>query len=178
MTEITRVSATIATAAASPGAHTGTNDHVYLGISGTGGGREFSLDVDGFDDWEPGSKVAYGFGPGPPFSPPSAYRPKKESTNAADQLSNIDTDITNVTHVYLRKQGDRTPKGDDYWELEECQVFFTSGPAPDGESRVYSLTGPVRLGNEYGHKVWLDKGFKTQMLEEERFETEPSQEQQ
>lgn len=35
----------------------GTDDHLYAGVFGTEGGREFNLNVSGFNDYEPGSKV-------------------------------------------------------------------------------------------------------------------------
>ena len=40
----------------------GTDDHIYVGIVGTGGGGEFPLDVHGFDDFERGGDVKYWFG--------------------------------------------------------------------------------------------------------------------
>lgn len=143
------------------GRHTGTDDHVYLGVYGTGGGREFALDVDDYNDWEPGSVDDYEFG-----SPTTGGR---EPITAADQLNRIDISLEDVTHVYLRKQGDRTTAGDDFWEVLECHVLMSSG---SDASRLFSLPGTARLGNEYGHKVWLsdasDEGedVHAQMLRE------------
>jgi hypothetical protein len=151
MGEVTSVWVQIATA---PGTYTGTDDHVYLGIYGTEGGREFALDVNQFDDWEPDSKVAYGFGPrGDAFSPGN-YGPIREPTTAADQLDKISISQPDVTTAYLRKQGDRTPRGDDYWELSDCMVHLLSDERDP--TRAFWLPGSVRLGNEYGHKVWLE----------------------
>ena len=37
----------------------GTNDHLYIGVVGSVGGREFALDVAGFNDFEKGTVVPY-----------------------------------------------------------------------------------------------------------------------
>lgn len=127
------------------GKYEGTDDHVYLGVCGTVGGREFALDVDDFDDWEEGSVVTYSFGQYANF-----YGGKEPAT-AADQLDRMTICMPNVTHVYLRKQGDRTSQGDDFWELASCRVHLHTGSS----TRIFESTGRARLGNEYGHKVWL-----------------------
>lgn len=58
----------------------------------------------------------------------------------------------NVTHVYLRKQGDRTHSGDDLWELASGFVMLMA----DGEpTRVLKSTGSAGLGNEYDNQIWL-----------------------
>ena len=40
----------------------GTNDQLFVGIVGTGGGREFNLNVSNFNDFEANSKVNYQIG--------------------------------------------------------------------------------------------------------------------
>ncbi|MDS0222113.1 hypothetical protein NDI54_12210 [Haloarcula sp. S1AR25-5A] len=131
------------------GQYAGTDDHVYLGICGTVGGREFALNVENFDDWEEGSVVTYGFGPR------AGFYGAKDPRTAADQLDRMTICLPNVTHVYLRKQGDRTTSGDDYWELQECHVNLHS----PSSTRQFVSTGTARLGNEYGHKIWLAESF-------------------
>ncbi|WP_128223454.1 hypothetical protein [Halobacteriaceae bacterium SHR40] len=128
------------------GRYTGTDDHVYLGVYGPEGGREFALDVAGFDDWEPDSSVDYRFGSGGGAG--------RDPRTAEDQLYNISISTPDITHVYLRKQGDRTRSGDDYWELSDATVYLF--PRGSG-GRVFTLPGTARLGNEYGHKVWLEE---------------------
>ena len=44
------------------GRHSGTDDPLYVGVAGTGGGREFPLDVRWFDDFERRSRVKYVLG--------------------------------------------------------------------------------------------------------------------
>src|SRR5439155_3342187 len=40
----------------------GTDDQLFVGVVGTQGGREFNLNVSGFNDFEPGTKVNYKIG--------------------------------------------------------------------------------------------------------------------
>lgn len=124
----------------------GTDDHLYLGIGGTVGGREFALNVDDFDDFEAGSTVTYSIG-----SEARRFGGREPET-ASDELESTMICQPNVTHVYLRKQGDRTYEGDDAWELSNVFVYLLAAPAP---TRVFVSTGPAVLGNEYGLKVWL-----------------------
>ena len=42
--------------------HAGTDDHIYIGVVGPGGGREFPLNVSGFNDFEEGTNVKYWLG--------------------------------------------------------------------------------------------------------------------
>jgi hypothetical protein len=123
----------------------GTNDHVYLGVAGTVGGREFALGVDGFDDFEEGTVVTYSIGEA------AELFGGKEPATAADVLESMLICQPNVTHVYLRKQGDRTHSGDDLWELDSAFVYLLS----DDSTRVFQSTGSALLGNEYGLKVYL-----------------------
>jgi hypothetical protein len=124
----------------------GTDDHLYVDVAGTVGGREFALAVDDFDDFEAGTVVPYSIGPG------AAVFGGREPDTAADQLERMTICQPNVTHVSLRKQGDRTHAGDDYWELEEVVVYLI---APDTPTRVFVSTGSARFGNEYGNRVYL-----------------------
>jgi len=39
-----------------------TDDKIYIGVVGTDGGREYPLDVAGFDDFEKGTNVTYALG--------------------------------------------------------------------------------------------------------------------
>jgi hypothetical protein len=123
----------------------GTNDHLYLGVVGTVGGREFALGVDGFDDFEAGTVVPYSIGPG------AAVFGGKIPATAPAALAEMTICLPNVTHVYLRKQGDRTHEGDDAWRLSSAFVYLISS----GMTRVFTTTGPATLGNEHGLQLWL-----------------------
>jgi hypothetical protein len=124
----------------------GTNDHLYLGVVGTVGGRELALGVDGFDDYEEGTVVPYSIGPS------AALFGGKKPANGDASLSDLTICQPNVTHVYLRKQGDRTHAGDDAWRLDNVYVYLIAAPQP---TRVFVSTGRATLGNEYGNQIWL-----------------------
>lgn len=124
----------------------GTDDHLYLGVVGTVGGREFALNVEGFNDFEKGTIVPYSIGPDA-----SVFGGKIPET-APGALAEMIICQPNVTHVYLRKQGDRTYEGDDAWRLSSAFVYLIASGAP---TRVFKSTGPATLGNEYGLQVWL-----------------------
>jgi hypothetical protein len=135
----------------------GTNDHLYLGVAGTVGGREFALGVDGFDDFEEGTIVTYSIGPG------AAIFGGLSPATADGALADMTICQPNVTHVYLRKQGDRTHAGDDAWRLNNVFVYLIAPPSP---TRVFVSTGRATLGNEYGLKVWLaETGHNGQYLD-------------
>lgn len=123
----------------------GTNDHLYLGVVGTVGGREFALDVANFDDFEEGTVVPYSIGPD------AAVFGGKIPATAPAALNDMLICLPNVTHVYLRKQGDRTHEGDDAWRLNYVYVYLISSDI----TRVFKSTGPATLGNEYGLQLWL-----------------------
>lgn len=124
----------------------GTDNHLYLGVVGTVGGREFALDVEGFNDFEKGTVVTYSIGPGA-----SVFGGKIPAT-APDALAQMTICQPNVTHLYLRKQGDRTHEGDDAWRLSSAFVYLIASGIP---TRVFQSTGPTTLGNEHGLQVWL-----------------------
>lgn len=134
----------------------GTDDHLYLGVVGTVGGREFALDVEGFNDFEKGTVVTYSIG-----SDASVFGGKIPKT-APGALAEMTICQPNVTHLYLRKQGDRTYKGDDAWRLSSVFVYLIASGAP---TRVFKSTGPATLGNEYGLQIWLaETGHSGQFL--------------
>lgn len=124
----------------------GTNDHLYIGVVGTVGGREFALAVDDFDDFEEGTVVPYSIGPG------AAVFGGRTPDTAPGALAEMTICQPNVTHVYLRKQGDRTHEGDDAWRLSSVFVYLIASGTP---TRVFVSTGPATLGNEHGLQVWL-----------------------
>ena len=124
----------------------GTDDHLYIGVVGTVGGREFALNVEGFNDFEKGTVVTYSIGPG------AALFGGRIPETAPGALAEMIICQPNVTHVYLRKQGDRTFKEDDAWRLSSVFVYLIASGSP---TRVFVSTGPATLGNEFGLQIWL-----------------------
>lgn len=123
----------------------GTDNHVYLGVVGTVGGREFALGVPRFDDYERGTSVGYSIGDGAEIF---AGRKPLHGDAAFEEMMICQP---NVTHVYLRKQGNLSHSDDDAWRLERAVVYIL-GPTV---TRVFSTTGPATLGNEYGLQLWM-----------------------
>ncbi len=143
MSEVTGIFVSLKTADSPPWA--GTDNHVYLGVVGTVGGREFSLGVPAFDDYEPGSDVGYSIG-----SAADVFAGRKPLRGDA-AFDDMMICQPNITHVYLRKQGNLSHDGDDLWRLERAFVYIL-GPTV---TRVFSTTGPATLGNEWGLQLWL-----------------------
>lgn len=131
------------TTAAGPGSE--TDQHVYLGVVGTVGGREFALAVDDIDDFARGSLLTYSIGPAADMF--GGHKP----ATADALLGKMTICLPNVTHVYLRKQGDATPEGDDAWRLASAFVYLISPTL----TRVFVSSGPALLANEAGLQVWL-----------------------
>lgn len=133
----------------------GTDDHLYIGVQGTGGGREFPLAVSGFDDFERGSNVTYALGTvwdGTAISDPAVKNPDGSSGNGWNDPGRYRIELEDVTHVYIRKGGTRKGEGDDRYRFDSVEVtLYGANP----ESRAFGTTTEMRLANEWGLQVWL-----------------------
>lgn len=130
----------------------GTDDHLYVGVVGRGGGREFPLDVRRFDDFKEGANVRYLLGTiwGP--VPPGVRKPRESEPGERNDPGQFQMELAQVDYVYLRKTGTRKGEGDDAYALRDVEVMLY-GQAPP-ERRTFSSSN-VWLANEYGHQVWL-----------------------
>ncbi|MBI4262735.1 MAG: hypothetical protein HY657_00005 [Acidobacteria bacterium] len=131
----------------------GTDDHLYIGVVGSGGGREFPLDVRDFNDFESGSDVKYWFGTvwdGTALA--GARKPNRSDPGDRNDPAWHNVALKDVQTVYLRKQGSRSTDGDDAYKLDKVEVtLFGASP----EKRIFSTGEDIWLGNEYGHQAWL-----------------------
>ena len=114
----------------------GTDDRVYLGVVGTGGGSEFPLDVPGVDDFEYGSDVTYWFGEvwdGAELTEASRAR---EGDGENDPRSRfIDLDLVRYVYVRKHKHIDALGSSGGVWILDECTItLYGASPL----SRVFS----------------------------------------
>ena len=129
--------------------YAGTDNHIYVGIVGKGGGSEFPLDVKGFNDFEKGADVKYWLGDvwdGTALS--GAKNPYKAYEWNDPEIRYIDLD--KVDYVYLRKQS--YTKDDDAWKMDEVEVtLYGSSP----KKKTFYKTGDIWLANEYGLRVYL-----------------------
>ena len=140
------------------GGSNGTDDHIYIGVAGTGGGREFPLDVKGFNDFEAGSDVIYQLGTvwdGAAISSPSVKNPKNSGGNDWNSPSRYRIEMGEVNQVYIRKGGSRKGDGDDRYAFDEVEVTLYGSR---GQSRTFSETRDMRLANEHGLQIWLPEG--------------------
>ena len=134
--------------------HSGTDDHIYIGVVGTGGGREFPLDVKGFNDFEQGTDIRYWFGSvwdGTALS--NARKPNKAESGDWNDPQKFSIDMNQIQSVYIRKQGDRSGSADDAYKLDEVEVTLYGANSP--QSRTFSTTNDLWFGNEFGHQAWL-----------------------
>ena len=137
------------------GATDGTDDHIYIGVVGTGGGREFPLDVSGFNDFEKGSDVTYALGTvwdGTAISDPGVKNPRFSSGGDFNSPLRSRIELNDVTHVYIRKGSTRKGDDDDRYEFDGVEVtLFGANP----QSRTFGTRTNMRLANEHGLQIWL-----------------------
>jgi hypothetical protein len=130
----------------------GTNDALYLGVSGRQGGREFPLDTAFFDDFERRSRVRYALGEvWEEAALVGAKHPKMSKADWNDP-SYFHVGLDAIDRVYLRKQCGRRRADDDAYALDEIEVALY-GPAE--QKRVFRSGSAIWLGVEYGAQVWL-----------------------
>ncbi|MDX1649521.1 MAG: hypothetical protein R3263_06675 [Myxococcota bacterium] len=134
------------------GRHSGTDDMLYVGVSGTRGGREFPLDVPWFDDFERRSRVKYALGEVWDEDLLAGARTPRHARGDWNDPSLLAVDLDAVDRVYLRKHAGRRAADDDAWELDEAEVVLFGTPP---RRRVYRSSGALWLGVAYGLTVWL-----------------------
>ena len=131
----------------------GTDAHIYIGVVGTRGGREFPLDVEGFNDFEPGPDVKYWLGTvwdGTAITGSRKPRGSEPGGNNNPQRYRIELD--DVPFVYIRKAAGLTEGSDDAYRLDEVEVMLY-GYNP--ESRSFGTTRDMWLSIENGLQLWL-----------------------
>jgi hypothetical protein len=152
MSDLTGIAVTLTTAADEDG---GTDDHVYLGIVGLGGGREFPLDDPDQDDFELEPPVRYKLGA--TWETVNASRfPRQSKPGQVNDPAFMPIEFELVYAVYLRKQGDNSTADDDAYRLSDAKVVLYGPESP--LKRTFTLRrrseGPW-LANENGHVVYL-----------------------
>jgi len=128
--------------------YAGTDDYMYIGVSGTEGGREFPLDVKWFDDFERGSEVNYALGDvWDEEALVGARRPRMGETDWNDPKL-FYVGIDGIDRVYLRKHSGR----DDDYQLDRIEVVLYGD---DRTRRTFTSATAVWLGLRYGLQVWI-----------------------
>jgi len=132
--------------------HAGTDDALYVGVSGTQGGREFPLDVRWFDDFERRSRVKYALGEVWEGDALEGARQPGMSQSSWNDPKLFYIGFEAIDRVYLRKQGGARRATDDAYELDEVEVILY-GESP--QKRVFRCNTGIWLGVEYGLTVWV-----------------------
>jgi hypothetical protein len=132
----------------------GTDDQIYIGVVGRGGGREFPLAVANFDDFEPGV-VAYHLGAvwERPY-PPNHHHPDNSRPGEKNDPEVYHIELDKVDHVYIRKQG-RGDAADDPYQFSSVEVKLYADQSDTTNRRIFSASNDLWLGNAYGHQAWL-----------------------
>lgn len=140
----------------------GTDDHLYVGIVGRGGGREFALATQK-EDFEPqpgGQGELFLLGSiwdGTVFSLPNAKTSDHAEPGGDNDPARFPLDLDLVDYVYLRKQGDNSHDDDDAYALHAVRVILF-GPVSPFRRDFGLIVRPepsLWLGNEFGHVVYL-----------------------
>jgi hypothetical protein len=138
----------------------GTDDHIYIGLVGRGGGREFALatSLEDFEVQPPGKPEVFLLGTfwdNPAASVPQAKYSLRSGPGGENDPARFEVDLDLVDYVYLRKQGDRSFEDDDAYALQQVVVYLY-GPVT-GQWRTFraDANNGLWLGNEFGHVVYL-----------------------
>jgi hypothetical protein len=132
--------------------YAGTDDPLFLGVSGSAGGREFPLDVRWFDDAERGSDVRYALGDVWDEAAVLGARRPEESQAGWNDPKLAYVGFEGIDRVYLRKHAGRRPSDDDAYQLDLIEVTLY-GDA--GRRRTFRCTTALWLGLNYGLQAWL-----------------------
>ena len=130
--------------------YAGTDDPLYLGVSGTSGGREYPLDVRLFDDAERLSIVKYALGEVWDEAALVGARTPRLSKHDWNDPRLFFVGLAGIDRVYLRKQVGR--RGDDAYQLQEIEVDLYGDPPL---RRRFRSTTAIWLGVEYGFQCWI-----------------------
>ena len=136
-------------------ANSGTDDHIYIGVVGSRGGREFPLATANFNDFETGSDVTYVLGTIFDAEPPGAKHPEKSTRGGDNDPQGFRIDLGDVDYVYIRKQGDRSGGDDDAYQLDFVRVELYAREVDNPSKRTFRASNNLWFGNEFGHQAWL-----------------------
>ncbi len=131
----------------------GTDDPLYIGVYGKGGGREFNLDVANYNDFERGDDDRYLLGTvwdGTVI--PGTMNPKSSTPGGRNNPAWHRINLDLVDYVYIRKAGSKSTSGDDAFKFDLVEVTLY-GQNP--ESRTFSQSEDLWLANEYGQISYL-----------------------
>lgn len=132
--------------------YAGTDDPLFLGVSGAAGGREFPLNARWFDDAERGSDVRYALGDVWDEAELVGVRRPVMAEVGWNDPKLFFVGFDGIDRVYLRKHAGRRAADDDAYQLDLVEVQLYGDP---GQRRVFRCTTAIWLGIRYGLQVWL-----------------------
>jgi hypothetical protein len=158
MSQLTGIAVTLKTAS---DVDAGTDDHLYIGVVGTGGGREFPL-ASPQEDFIQGEEEKFALGSiwEGGFVDGTTKFPDQSEPGGDNDPRLVLLDMDKVNFVYLRKQGGVTHDGDDEYKLQLLRVVLYGPNSPDRRAFFYNnLTGrhSVWLANEKGLVIYLEE---------------------
>ena len=137
----------------------GTDDEIYIGLWGTGGGREFPLSSKDHEDFERNAEDFYVIGVDPGFGFP-LIRSDRSAPGEENDPALVPIDLNSIQYVYIRKQAYGQGGDDDAWRLESVIVLlYDQDTLPLTQSRLFVLFAQKGMwfGNEHGHQAWLSE---------------------
>lgn len=136
-----------------------TDDEIYIGLWGTGGGREFPLSSSDHEDFDRGADDFYILGVDPGFGF-GLIRSDGTSPGEDNDPALVPIELESIQYVYVRKQAYGTQHDDDAWRLDSAIVLlYEQDTLPLNQTRLFSLFTPKGqwFGNEHGHQAWLSE---------------------
>jgi hypothetical protein len=130
----------------------GTDDPLFLGVSGAAGGREFPLDVPWFDDAGRGTDVRYALGDVWEEAALAGARAPRGSHEDWNDPKVSYVGFEAIDRVYLRKHAGRRALDDDAYQLDLIEVSLYGDP---GHKRSFRCTTAHWIGIRYGLQVWI-----------------------
>ena len=137
------IGVTLRTATDEPSDPAGTDDHLYIGLIGTSGGREFPLDAEDHEDFETGSMRKYSLGKTINFVDPNTSFPRESEEGGVNDPGFMPIIMEQVFFVYLRKQDSEGE--DDAYRVRNLDVVLYGDQE---NTRTYHL-------NLRGQGPWL-----------------------
>jgi hypothetical protein len=126
----------------------GTDDMIYIGVVGKGGGREFPLATKYYNDFERDTDVLYCLGiVWDRTAAKGAKKPEGSEPGGINNPSWYNVNLNEVDYVYIRKEAKETNSKDDAYKFDKVEVKLY-GTRP--QSRVFFTAEVLWLGREYG----------------------------
>ena len=132
-----------------------TNDEVYIGLWGRGGGREFPLSATDHKDFHQGNDT-YVLGANPGLG--ELVQSDRSKPGEANDPALVPIDLDSIQYVYVRKQAYGMGNADNAWRLATAIVTLYDEiglPLPGPRMFVLNVPKGMWLGNEHGHQAWL-----------------------